>query len=1013
MAHDRHLYYDIEHQREFEMLLHDPTRMPYFLDFLMDFGGHNLLMFWLEAEQFAEYTGDGRECFESAKGMVERYIGLVGHDDDPSDDEVVDDEECSSPPKLLTTLALTRQVREKLRRSVSLMPAAFSSSGTHRGSQGSNGGQWTDEETDDEIDNDGVGGRSLYAGAELGLHDWDESDEPCDEEERAVLGARWGHYKDGPRGGFAGPSAFGHLDCACSDLFGDAQAMVARQLFRDWYPRFLRSSYHRRYADFLLKQAQAVLKHPRAVTELLDHHSTPNVARQILERYLDGTHQRVGLVLRDLLGPPSEQQQRSSSTSASSSAGGHTPTTEATGFGCGPSFATSSSFSPPTASTSSSLRNALEQARAVLLKPLPPPTPTTTTQSAPWTDSTSFSATRLDDIDGHHYHGHDPAGVARSSSQKGGNCSGTSGAAGGGASSSQPRDPVLTRLEVVEKMTAELTAGLAEEGKGVGSDAVTSTTAQPSPSVPPHPAASSSASSSLEVLDNGASLLEVLESLEALYQAAARPPPPNMTMTTQEHELSGKQWVVPQRDFSVPECSVATAAGPFPLGFALSPQKPQEGATKEKGGNGGKGGKQPRGVVWTVGRGIGSAAAAAAVVAMDWCDVEKALSKVSDQKICLAFVSVRDDTASFLSAAFEEHFLLSPPPPPPPAAAAAAAAVGAEMGAEGSSPLSSGDSSSSSTNFDRRKLTRRPPLSPTQPPPPLLHNRGVMIRALSWSLTTSAAASENTTSSSSSSPSRSSCRPRMRTVPQRNSSSGGGGSCSGGEEEKLKKYKSYAQKQQQQKQQQQQQPGGAIRTRGKVGRGAGSSSGGRTSSRSTIASKTSSLGMLSSPHRSSSADAADRRRLRQASKARLKKERAAAKMAKQHRRFDVTKVMRTEGMGRSGGVKMMERENTSERFFFHFFFEGVGFQFSFCFLTESMVVFVVSSNFFSPTNNEVLVGGGRSHQGGTRLELGAWLLALAGCARTPRSGSCVCLGTTWTKCLPCAGKAEGETVSGR
>ena len=49
----------LQQQREFEMLLHDPSRMPYFLDFLMDHGGHNLLMFWLEAEQFAEFTVRG------------------------------------------------------------------------------------------------------------------------------------------------------------------------------------------------------------------------------------------------------------------------------------------------------------------------------------------------------------------------------------------------------------------------------------------------------------------------------------------------------------------------------------------------------------------------------------------------------------------------------------------------------------------------------------------------------------------------------------------------------------------------------------------------------------------------------------------------------------------------------------------------------------------------------------------------------------------------------------------
>jgi len=235
----------LEHQREFELLLHDPSRMPYFLDFLMDLGGHNLLMFWLEAEQFAEYTGNARECLDRARGMVERHLGLSIRDNevngDSDDVEKRDVHESASSRSVRarnTALALTRRVRQKLRQAV------YTDGGD---SSSTSGGRWCDagrEDNDDEWSDYGAGG----CGAGCSMLNEDE-DVSIDLEEDAVVGDRWGRYgaqskpKSKHRSSLdrrsgaqwrlkveAHNEATARLSCATVNLFAEAQALAGAQV---------------------------------------------------------------------------------------------------------------------------------------------------------------------------------------------------------------------------------------------------------------------------------------------------------------------------------------------------------------------------------------------------------------------------------------------------------------------------------------------------------------------------------------------------------------------------------------------------------------------------------------------------------------------------------------------------------------------------------------------------------------------------------------------------------------
>lgn len=246
----------LEHQRQFELLLHDPSRMPYFLDFLMDLGGHNLLMFWLEAEQFAEYTGNAHDCLDRARGMVERHVGLTARGDERSSDEDEGEKGGAAggleatggpPPPLRTTLALTKRVRQRLRRAVSsVLPSG--------GGDSAGDDRWTDNDDDDEWGDGSYGGAGASGVGYSGPGE--DEDGGVDPEEDAVVGGRWGRFgaqsaKARRRGGrncwrvaetrgrpgsarrlkaAARREATARLACATVNLFAEAQALAAAQV---------------------------------------------------------------------------------------------------------------------------------------------------------------------------------------------------------------------------------------------------------------------------------------------------------------------------------------------------------------------------------------------------------------------------------------------------------------------------------------------------------------------------------------------------------------------------------------------------------------------------------------------------------------------------------------------------------------------------------------------------------------------------------------------------------------
>lgn len=219
----------------------------------MDLDGHNLLMFWLEAEQFAEYTGNARECLDRARGMVERHLGLtpcVGEVSLDSDDggnsgrsivvpEFASDSSRSSRTRN-TTLMLTQRVRQQLRQAVSADGDGSSSMSNRLLNYPGH-----DDDDDDEWCGGGsYGSGGSGAGCSMPSEDEDASIDP---EEDAVVGDRWGrygaqsktrHYHAGPRWSgarwqlkaAAHSEASARLACATVNLFAEAQALAGAQV---------------------------------------------------------------------------------------------------------------------------------------------------------------------------------------------------------------------------------------------------------------------------------------------------------------------------------------------------------------------------------------------------------------------------------------------------------------------------------------------------------------------------------------------------------------------------------------------------------------------------------------------------------------------------------------------------------------------------------------------------------------------------------------------------------------
>ena len=100
-----------DHHQGLMMLLLDPARMPYFLDYLVDRGGEKLLMFWLEAEQLAEFTGDAKDAYHRAHAFVDKYVGLEPKPGEGEEDSAGGDGKRTTPH-------LPSAVRQRLRQAV-------------------------------------------------------------------------------------------------------------------------------------------------------------------------------------------------------------------------------------------------------------------------------------------------------------------------------------------------------------------------------------------------------------------------------------------------------------------------------------------------------------------------------------------------------------------------------------------------------------------------------------------------------------------------------------------------------------------------------------------------------------------------------------------------------------------------------------------------------------------------------------------------------------------------------
>jgi hypothetical protein len=239
--------------REFEIMLQDSSRMTYFLDFLMDHGAHQLLMFWVEAEQFAEFTGDATACYEQAKALIDRYIGLV-----PSPDEntTKDLQKLSSKPR--TTLALSSEVKKRLR-------DAVSESLPHQ--------EDADENNSDDEAMPNPYCYLPYAGTL-----------PEDAEEIYVTGI--------PIIGYRPPSLevkaqiLARIRTVTCDLFTDAQATVAVQLYHDWYGKFKQSSSYKRLCEHLLEGTHGPFEKNVNVETQLD---TSIAVRRVVEAFVESS----------------------------------------------------------------------------------------------------------------------------------------------------------------------------------------------------------------------------------------------------------------------------------------------------------------------------------------------------------------------------------------------------------------------------------------------------------------------------------------------------------------------------------------------------------------------------------------------------------------------------------------------------------------------------------------------------------------------------------------------------
>ena len=62
----------------FSTLLYSPNRLPYLVDFLVGCGAADLLMFWLEVEQFTEFAGSENDYWDCATRIHDRFLLASG-----------------------------------------------------------------------------------------------------------------------------------------------------------------------------------------------------------------------------------------------------------------------------------------------------------------------------------------------------------------------------------------------------------------------------------------------------------------------------------------------------------------------------------------------------------------------------------------------------------------------------------------------------------------------------------------------------------------------------------------------------------------------------------------------------------------------------------------------------------------------------------------------------------------------------------------------------------------------
>ena len=224
---------------DFRFTTFAPDRMPFFLDFLMSKGSHDILMFLVEAEQLSEFTGSAEDAFLRLRNFVERYVGLV-----PQEGE----DESGDGSRRLTPF-LPQAVRRKLREAVNPIEQ-----------QRSIGTVWTisSRNLTEELKNDkqaGLKDRSVraFVDADLSGDTWTSDDE-------SVEGRQDGDaFTDGDNINYligsnsyekanyeyevndlddADAFAVGGRGAVCTataDVIAEAQSCVMTQLEREWY----------------------------------------------------------------------------------------------------------------------------------------------------------------------------------------------------------------------------------------------------------------------------------------------------------------------------------------------------------------------------------------------------------------------------------------------------------------------------------------------------------------------------------------------------------------------------------------------------------------------------------------------------------------------------------------------------------------------------------------------------------------------------------------------------------